>query len=691
MNKKLNTLFHHLAHDFGSIIMVGNYHIGFFIILAAFLQPNIIISGLLGLLITIIMTKILGIDKSFSVRTTIYCNALLLGLYIGYLYVLGGMSILLLLITMALNLVFCFASDSLFSLMQLPLLSFPFSIISLFLSLSFKKFTAISSAHYYFHEFHPEFFSLIPDHFLLFFKTIGTFFCIPDTGFGLLLLLSVIIYSPLTALFLTLGFFLGISFEKMFAFTESEYVQQHYYFNFSLIFTGIAGIFLLPSFYSLLWAIFATLITVILSISLSSLFNYAEIPVMALPFNLAAFFVLRTIKTISPRKLNVNSGLTPENSLEINRLLKLRHRDGEIGVFSPVAGDWAIQQGHNDEWTHTGKWKHALDFVITKKGITFKNDGLELEDYYCYEKPIYAPVSGVVVNQCNHHNDNKIEEVDNQNNWGNYIIIRSDYGHFVVLAHLKKESVITLLGQYVTAGQEIARCGNSGYSREPHLHLQVQWTQLPGGYTTPFHLMNYFIKKENRSYYHGVPLKGQTISPFVFNHSLYRALSFKIGEKKRWVMTSEFKKGEVIFENLLDPISGKTYWSDGVTKLYYTILGAKFYFYEIDGDRYSPIWDLFLAAPSIPLHIGDQLRYVEEIPLKLTHHPLNRFIKLTTQLITGGPNTNRGRYRIDPTLLSIEGEVNIKNQMNKTTFKIDPHLGIMSFSVGKNEYRLIHE
>jgi urea transporter len=183
----------HFASDFGSIVMVGDYHIGFFIILAAFLQPNIIISGMLGLTITILMTKILNIDKTFPLRTTLFCNSLLLGLFLGYLYVLDGMSLFLILITMSLNIVLCFTADAFFSLVQLPLLSLPFSIIALVLTLSMKKFTAIGHANYYFHEFHPEFFYFIPQELLHFFKSLGTFFCIPDTGFGLLLILSVLV------------------------------------------------------------------------------------------------------------------------------------------------------------------------------------------------------------------------------------------------------------------------------------------------------------------------------------------------------------------------------------------------------------------------------------------------------------------------------------------------------------------
>jgi murein DD-endopeptidase MepM/ murein hydrolase activator NlpD len=43
-----------------------------------------------------------------------------------------------------------------------------------------------------------------------------------------------------------------------------------------------------------------------------------------------------------------------------------------------------------------------------------------------------------------------------------------------LLAHLRRGSVAVKEGQAVRAGEPIARCGNSGNTSQPHLHLQVQ-------------------------------------------------------------------------------------------------------------------------------------------------------------------------------------------------------------------------
>jgi murein DD-endopeptidase MepM/ murein hydrolase activator NlpD len=46
-------------------------------------------------------------------------------------------------------------------------------------------------------------------------------------------------------------------------------------------------------------------------------------------------------------------------------------------------------------------------------------------------------------------------------------------GVYAALAHLRRGSVQVTKGQRVTAGQQIAECGNSGNSSEPHLHFQL--------------------------------------------------------------------------------------------------------------------------------------------------------------------------------------------------------------------------
>lgn len=55
---------------------------------------------------------------------------------------------------------------------------------------------------------------------------------------------------------------------------------------------------------------------------------------------------------------------------------------------------------------------------------------------------------------------------------GNHVFIDSD-GIIVALCHLQQSSIQVARGQRVRVGDMLGRCGNSGNSTEPHLHIQA--------------------------------------------------------------------------------------------------------------------------------------------------------------------------------------------------------------------------
>lgn len=56
---------------------------------------------------------------------------------------------------------------------------------------------------------------------------------------------------------------------------------------------------------------------------------------------------------------------------------------------------------------------------------------------------------------------------------GNHVLIALADGAVVALAHLRAGSLRVAVGQPVTAGEQLAECGSSGNSTDPHVHLQV--------------------------------------------------------------------------------------------------------------------------------------------------------------------------------------------------------------------------
>ena len=111
--------------------------------------------------------------------------------------------------------------------------------------------------------------------------------------------------------------------------------------------------------------------------------------------------------------------------------------------------------------------------------------------FFAFGQPILAPASGIVVDV----HEGELDHPGRRSQLallpyalgqgarlrqgvealaGNYVTIAlSDGASFVALAHLRAGRVRVRIGQRVVEGEQIAECGNSGNSTEPHVHLQV--------------------------------------------------------------------------------------------------------------------------------------------------------------------------------------------------------------------------
>lgn len=96
----------------------------------------------------------------------------------------------------------------------------------------------------------------------------------------------------------------------------------------------------------------------------------------------------------------------------------------------------------------------------------------KLEDYYIFNDTVYSPCSGRVITVRNDNPDNTPPVRKRGPSNLNAVVIDAD-SFYVFIGHLKKGSVIVGEEQEIKAGQPIAQVGNSGFSLEPHLHIQV--------------------------------------------------------------------------------------------------------------------------------------------------------------------------------------------------------------------------
>jgi hypothetical protein len=102
---------------------------------------------------------------------------------------------------------------------------------------------------------------------------------------------------------------------------------------------------------------------------------------------------------------------------------------------------------------------------------------------------------------------------------GNHVILAlTGDGPYVAMAHLRAGSIRVTVGDAVTAGQQLATCGNSGNSTQPHLHIQVMDSpELLNARGVPMAFRNYRACKRGeqrpREVPQGVPANREVVEP----------------------------------------------------------------------------------------------------------------------------------------------------------------------------------
>ena len=153
------------------------------------------------------------------------------------------------------------------------------------------------------------------------------------------------------------------------------------------------------------------------------------------------------------------------------------------GMHLPFSGRWFVMHGGdtlnvNHHMQARAQW-FGIDFMKvdgSSRRALFKADGKNVEDFYSWDEIVLAPASGKLEIVVDGLPDNPIGTQDGRNICGNHVVIRTENGKFIFIAHLRKGSVRGKSGDYIKAGDPIGRCGNSGNSSAPHIHLHAQDT-----------------------------------------------------------------------------------------------------------------------------------------------------------------------------------------------------------------------
>jgi len=149
---------------------------------------------------------------------------------------------------------------------------------------------------------------------------------------------------------------------------------------------------------------------------------------------------------------------------------------------------------------------YAIDWLQSVEGVFFSGDPLDNRSYYAYGKPVLAVADATVVVARDGFPDNVPRHqgqfhtavpVTMETALGNRITLDLGGGQFAHYAHLQPGTVRVKSGDGVRRGQVLARIGDPGDARGPHLHFQVSTSvNAVAGEGVPYRIDKYCVAKQ---------------------------------------------------------------------------------------------------------------------------------------------------------------------------------------------------
>ncbi len=597
------------------------------ILLIMLVNPNITLAGVLAVIAAYGFARLIGMNQDFLSLGAYTYNPLLVGLSIGNLFTLTPATMALAAASGVLTFVLTVVMVNLFSTyLKLPVLSVPFVLVSTLVYLAAPHFTGLTA-----NIGAGSLFSSIelPVWAAGYFQSLGAIFFMPQVVPGIVMAVGILATSRIIFLLSTAGYYAGVAFSAMLTGSLAEALANTNHFNSMLVAIAIGGIYLIPSLKNYALAVIAVCASTVVMHAVAAFWAYTDVPGFTLAFNVVTLGFVYVLGLIRYPRMAQLLKQTPEETLDAYLLDQHRRHGMDTTLLLPFSGKWTVWQGFDGQWTHKGLWRYAYDFVITdQQKRTYRNDGAALHDYYAFRKPVLSPVRGRVVNVIQHLPDNPVGQVDNVNNWGNLVIIQAEGGFFAELSHFAQNSIQVKEGAWVEYGSMLGLCGNSGYSPEPHIHIQVQEVATIGAYTVPFGFVSY--ANDGRLHAYELPPEGRVVEPLHWNAQAENLIAFQEGVEYDYNVLKDGKAVDNVHLTVgMTPETG-WYLDSGRGKLFFGKHAGSLYFYGSSGDdEYLDL--LLLALPRFPFACRKGLEWSEELPVGMATRGL---IKAAGQFLT---------------------------------------------------------
>jgi murein DD-endopeptidase MepM/ murein hydrolase activator NlpD len=228
--------------------------------------------------------------------------------------------------------------------------------------------------------------------------------------------------------------------------------------------------------------------------------------------SIVAFIALVVVATLTDLPLAwvwLPAALAIAIALGMSRKARAEHagRPPAVEVDAPVTGRWSALNSPADKvpshGTHGYGQTYAIDIVAEPEGLAEAKDGSRpafrwlwpvvrrSRDFPAFGAPLLAVADATVVRATDGRRDHlsrnslpalvylmlieaAVREMAGATRvTGNHIVLDLGDGTYAMYAHLQRGSLAVREGDRVRAGQQLARCGNSGNSTEPHVHFQL--------------------------------------------------------------------------------------------------------------------------------------------------------------------------------------------------------------------------
>lgn len=456
-------------------------------------------------------------------------------------------------------------------------------------------------------------------------RELGAIVCAPRIDAGVVVLAAVASHSRIAAALSFAGFALAWGLCRALLGPQCPHgLAAAAGLNGMLVAMALGSVWFIPSAWSYLLGLAGAAVGTLVGVGLAPRLEALGLPLLIVPFNVTVPLVLYAMRQRvvdgRPHRVDFAPG-TPEQNLAYFR--SRNERFGAVAgvrVGAPFRGAWTCTQGVDGGITHDGPWRHALDFeVLDDAGSPFRGLGATLEEFHCYKLPVVAPAAGVVARVIDGVPDNAVGEVNVDANWGNVVIVYHAPGVYSCVAHLSPGTIAVVEGQPIAAGAVLGRCGNSGRSAIPHLHLQLQATAVVGDATLPIALHDVVTVANGAATLHAsfVPARGDLVRRLDRDDERAAALRFDYGVVTR--AHRDARRGPrhedlVADIDLLGRHLLRSTRTD--TALYYEAGAAGFTVHDVVGDAGSALHLVRAALSRVPFDADDALAWRDALPLR---------------------------------------------------------------------------